>query len=258
MKAGQNPKSIRRRALLDLIVERGYLSLVEASRELGVSEQTVRRDVKAFEKLGKVRRTHGGVAFAGSLSSGTYLKRQLSQTAEKASIARQIASMIPDGASVFLDSGTTCEAISEALLERRNLKIVTYSIRCASHFLGRSDFSVAIPGGFVRHIDGTIIGPHHDDFIEQFRFDYAAIAVSGMDQHGRLSDDDVFEVNRVRAAIGMARETILALTSDKIGLSALINLADLSEVDFVVASGERIPGLERLVKDKNVHLVYSE
>lgn len=258
MESMKTPKAIRRRALLDLISGHGYLRLAEASEVLGVSEQTVRRDAIALEKQGRVRRTHGGVAYIGSLDANIYLERRHAHIAEKASIARQVAKLIPDGSSVFLDSGTTCEAISVALLERNNLRIVTYSIRCASYFLDRSDFVVTIPGGFVRHIDGAIISSQNDGFIEQFKFDYAAIAVSGMDANGRLSDDDVFEVNRVRAAIDKARKTILALTSDKIGVSALINLADLSEIDFVVVKGEPNPLLERLATDKSVQIVYSE
>lgn len=258
MKSNDSSKSIRRAALLELIANQGYLRLAEASAALDVSEQTARRDVKALEKQGRVRRTHGGVAYIGTLDSETYRKRQHTKTGEKASIAAQIAKLIPDGASVFLDSGTTCEAISEALLERSNLKIVTYSIQCACKFLDRSDFTVAIPGGFVRHIDGAIIGSQDDDFIKQFKFDYAAIAVSGMDLNGRLSDDDVFEVKRVRTAMSMARETILALTSDKIGVSALINLADISEIDHVVVKGEPNPVLEGLAGEGHVNLVYSK
>ncbi len=258
MESNPNPKSIRRQFLLGLIERRGYVRLAEASQELGVSEQTVRRDVMELDKQGKVRRTHGGAAFIGTLDSETYQKRQRSQRSEKTSIAERIANLIPDGASIFLDSGTTCEAVASALLERRNLRIVTYSIRCASLFSDRSDFVVAIPGGFVRHIDGAIIGPKDDDFIEQFMFDYAVIAVSGLDHTGRLSDDDAFEVNRVRAAMIKARETILALTSDKIGVTALVNLANFDEISCAVVEREPNPVLEELAKKNDVRLVYSD
>lgn len=250
-----SPKSIRRQLLLDLIEEHGYLRLTEASQELGVSEQTVRRDVMALDKMNKVRRTHGGAAFIGTLDSATYQKRQRSKTKEKNSIGAQIAKLIPDGASIFLDSGTTCEAVAQALLDRRNLRIVTYSLRCASQFSERSDFVVAIPGGFVRHIDGAIIGPQNDSFIEKFMFDYAIIAVSGLDQKGRLSDDDVFEVNRVRAAMEKANETILALTSDKIGVTALVSLANLDEISSIVTDKEPSSLLKRLAEENEAILI---
>ncbi|MCT4555513.1 MAG: DeoR/GlpR family DNA-binding transcription regulator [Pelagimonas sp.] len=257
MQTDPNPKAIRRQRLLDLIERQGYLRLADAAQELDVSEQTVRRDVKALDKLGKVRRTHGGASFVGALDSETYQKRRHSQAEEKNSVAQRIADLIPDGASIFLDSGTTCEAVANALLKRRNLRVVTYSIRCASQFSDRSDFVVAIPGGFVRHIDGAIIGPQDDGFIEQFMFDYAVIAVSGLDHKGRLSDDDAFEVNRVRAAMGKAQETILALTSDKIGVSALVNLANFDEISCAVVEREPNPVLEQLAQRNDVRLVYA-
>jgi DeoR family glycerol-3-phosphate regulon repressor len=252
------PKAIRRQALLDLIESRGYVKLTEASQELGVSEQTVRRDVMALDTAGKVRRTHGGAAFVGALDPETYEKRQRSKTTEKTRIAKQIAKLIPDGSSIFLDSGTTSEAIANALLKRKNLRIVTYSIRCASRFSDRSDFAVAIPGGFVRHIDGAIIGPQDDDFIQQFRFDYAIIAVSGFDSSGRLSDDDAFEVNRVRAAMDKARETILALTTDKIGVTALVNLASFDEISCAIVDAKREAQLKDLASENNVRLIAAD
>lgn len=162
---------------------------------------------------------------------------------------------MPDGASVFLDSGTTCEAVAEALLVRRNMRVVTYSIRCAMRLADREDFTVAIPRGIVRHADGAIVGPTDDGFIEQFRFDFAIIAVSGLDHAGHLGDDDAFEVSRVRIAMAQARQTVLALTSDKFGVTGLVDLADLSEVDSVVVKAPPSEALTAMARAKGVRLL---
>lgn len=251
-------KVSRHQALLDLIEARGYLSLTEASQELAVSEQTIRRDVLALQTEGKVRKTHGGVTFAGVLDQGTYMKRQMAQPIEKLVIAKRVADLIPDGASVFLDSGTTCEAIAEALLARRGLRVVTYSFRCAARLTDRDDITVAIPGGIVRHLDGAIVGPLDDGFIEQFSFDFAVVAVSGLNHRGHLGDDDAFEVSRVRAAMDKAGQTILALTSDKFGITGLVDLADFSEIDIAVVNGPPSDELIDLAHKKEVVLLQAD
>lgn len=255
MKLDPDKKEIRRRALSQIVEEHGHISLSEAAASLGVSAQTVRRDALELERQGRARRTHGGIAFTGTLDRGAYQQRRRTQTAEKKIVADRIADLVPDGATVFLDIGTTCEAVALALLARRNLKIVTYSIRSAMLFDGREDFTVVIPGGVVRHIDGAVIGTGAEEFIAQFNFDYAILAVSGMDMQGRLRDDDDFEVQRVRAAMAQARKIVLALTSNKIGTGGLVKLCDLHEVDIIVTD-DRLPSpLSTLVSENDVNVV---
>lgn len=250
-----NKKDRRRRTLSGIIEERGYISLTEAAAALGVSAQTIRRDALELEKLGRVRRTHGGIAFTGTLDPGAYRQRRRSQASAKKAIAEHIARLVNDGATIFLDIGTTCEEVALALLARRNLKIVTYSIRSAALFVKREDFTVAIPGGVVRHIDGAIIGTGSKDFIAQFSFDYAIIAVSGMDMAGRLRDDDEFEVLRVRTAMAQARKIVLALTTSKIGAEGLVKLCDLHEVDTVVTNGELPAPIQAIAAENNVEIL---
>jgi len=252
------PKSFRHAALLELAEARGYVRLTEASVHLGVSEQTVRRDVRQLDKQGKVRRTHGGFAFLGTLNNMAFAQRQMAQPAEKAKIARNIAELVPDGACIFLDTGSTCEAVAKALLVRKSLRVVTYGIRAALHFSDRQDYTVTIPGGIVRPFDGSIVGVQTDNFIEQFKFEYAIIAVSGFDKTGCLTDDDAFEVERVRSALTRATETILALTSEKIGVTALMKLAEFEEVDHAVVDGISNPQLESLAKANDVNLIFAE
>ncbi|WP_113912871.1 DeoR/GlpR family DNA-binding transcription regulator [Roseovarius dicentrarchi] len=255
MKIAPDKKEMRRRALSQIVEEYGHISLTEAAKNLGVSVQTVRRDALELEQQGCARRTHGGIAFTGALDRGAYQQRRRTQTAEKKRIAGRIADLVPDGATVFLDIGTTCEAVALALLERRNLKIVTYSIRSAMLFDGREDFTVVIPGGVVRHIDGAIIGTGAADFIAQFNFDYAIIAVSGMDMQGCLRDDDDFEVQRVRIAMAQSRKIVLALTSNKIGTGGLVKLCDLREIDILVTNDQLPPPLCDLVIQTDIDIV---
>ncbi len=248
-------KQQRREVLLNLITEKGYVSLSETANALDVSEQTIRRDFQALEALPHIKRTHGGLALVQPIAEGEYSRRQQSATQEKTALAARVAKYIQDGASIFLDSGTTSEAIALALLSRNNLKVMTYSIRVASRFLDRSDMTVAIPAGIVRLEDGAIIGPYDDEFTNQFRFDIAVVAISGMDEGGRLSDNDLFEVKRVQAAMRQADKTLLLLTSDKVGAKGLFELCHLKDIDLLAAEEQTLTKLNGLLATTKIELL---
>ena len=245
-----NKKARRQALLLQEIEQRHYVSIEEITRRYSVTTQTARRDIMALEEQGKVRRLHGGVALAVPLDPGTYRRRRTDQAAEKAGIAAVVASLIPDGATLFLDTGTTCEAIARALLAKERLRIVTYSLRVAALISEHSDFTLAIPGGFVRPIDGGVSGEDTADFIRRFKFDYAVLSVSGIDDDGDLCDDDHTEVAIVSAAMKQAAQSILAVDNSKFGKGALVRLGSLRDIDILVtdrappvALGERLPDL---------------
>lgn len=254
-RGGAEPAS-RRDALLKLIEAHGYMSLAEAARALDVSEQTIRRDVLALQDDGRVRRTHGGITFTGALDRGTYQKRLRSLPAEKVAIAEHVAGLVPDGASVFLDSGTTCEAVAEALLVRRNMRVVTYSIRCAMRLADREDFTVAIPR---RASCATADGRHRRPTDDGSSSSSASTLPS--------SRSRVWITPAISATTTPSRSAgcgsrwrrrgrpCWALTSDKFGVTGLVDLADLSEVDSVVVKAPPSEALTAMARAKGVRLL---
>ena len=123
------------------------------------------------------------------------------QLKEKERIAREVAANIPDGSSLFIDIGTTTEAIARALLDHRELRVVTNNLNVASILTAKDDFTVIIAGGEIRNRDGGIVGEATRDFIGQFRMDYGVIGISGIDSDGSLLDFDYHEVKIAQAII---------------------------------------------------------
>ncbi|MBS9719305.1 DeoR/GlpR transcriptional regulator [Tianweitania sp. BSSL-BM11] len=229
-----NKKTRRQASLLREIEERNFVSVDEITRRYSVTTQTARRDIMALEEAGRVRRLHGGAALAVPLDPGTYRQRRTDRAVEKTRIAATVARLIPDGATVFLDTGTTCEAVARALLAKRGLRIVTYSLRVASLISEHSEFTLAIPGGFVRPIDGGVSGEDTTDFIRRFKFDYAVVSVSGIDDEGDLCDDDHTEVAIVSTAMKQATQVILAVDNSKFNKTALVRLGSMRDVHSLV------------------------
>jgi DeoR family transcriptional regulator, glycerol-3-phosphate regulon repressor len=227
-------KSTRQSRILGIIRALGYETIENLAQSLSVSEQTIRRDITEMYQSDLLRRTHGGAAYSGELEATDLARRRTVATDIKQRIATKVAALVRDGDSVFLDAGTTIEAVATELLARKELKIVTYSVGVAYLLKDRTDFTIAIPGGFLRHIDGSVMGDPSSEFIKKFRFDVSVISVSAIDVSGEMGDDDPWEVSNVQAAMQRSRTTIMAVDSSKFFRTGLVTLGTVADVDSIV------------------------
>ena len=114
-----------------------------------------------------------------------YEQRRLISEHEKLSIGIAAAKLIPNNSSIFINIGTTTEAVSHALLQHAGLMVITNNINVANRLRVYPQFEVIIAGGVVRASDGGIVGEAAVDFMRQFSVDFAIIGVSAIDETGR-------------------------------------------------------------------------
>ncbi|WP_440468473.1 DeoR/GlpR family transcriptional regulator [Pseudomonas sp. YH-1] len=243
----------RQQSILDLVRERGYLSIEELAQQFAVTPQTIRRDINQLAEQNLLRRYHGGAAWDSSIENTAYNTRADQMRDEKQRIADAIAAHIPDNASLFINIGTTTEAIARALLGHQNLKVITNNLHVASILAGKDDFEVLIAGGTVR-ADGGVVGQAAVDFIEQFRVDFAVVGISGIDEDGSLLDFDYQEVRVSRALIDNARQVFLAADSSKFGRNAVVRLGPISLVSRVFTDSPPPTAVVRLMQQHKVQL----
>ncbi|MFB9948221.1 DeoR/GlpR family DNA-binding transcription regulator [Rhizobium puerariae] len=232
-------KTRRQQSLMRYLEQNRYMSLDEIADRFSVTTQTARRDIQELELAGKVRRLHGGATIAFSVDPVTYRSRRIENADAKERIARHAVRRIRDGTTIFLDTGTTCEAVARELVNHKGLRVVTYSLRVANILSEGTDFTVAVPGGFVRPIDGGVFNQNTAGFIRLFKFEMAIISVSSIDLAGDICDDDQAEVEAVKAAMQQSEHTLLAVDSSKFGRRALVHLANLRDIDELVC--EKLP-----------------
>jgi DeoR family glycerol-3-phosphate regulon repressor len=250
---GSDKKTHRQELLMEQLAQQTHLSLEEISRRFSVTTQTARRDIMELEKQGRLRRLHGGAMIANAVGPDELRNRRIRNAQAKEKIATHVSEIVEDGASIFLDTGTTCEAIARALVARRDLRVVSYSLRIAAYLRETTDFTIAIPGGFVRQVDGGVFQGHVDDFISGFKFDLGILSVSGVDDDGDLGDDDVAEVGTVLAAIRQSRKVLLAVDSSKFGHRGLVKLGSLDDVDVLVSEANPPEALAAKARTAEVH-----
>lgn len=224
-------QSIRHKKIIELVTQQGYVSTEELVAYLEVSPQTIRRDLNELAENNLIRRHHGGAASPSSSENSDYSERKQFFSQAKIQIAQQVAKLIPNNASLFIDIGTTPEAVADALLEHKNLRIVTNNLNAAHILMQNDSFKITLAGGSLRQ-DGGIIGEATIAFISQFRLDYGILGISSIELDGSLLDYDFHEVQVKRAIMESSRNTLLVADHSKFSRSAMVKLASITDVQY--------------------------
>ena len=250
--------SLRQQEILGMARQKGYLSTEELARILEVTTQTIRRDINLLCESGVMRRYHGGVGLALSTENVDYLSRQVLNQEAKTRIARMVAEQIPDSASLFINIGTTTEAVAKALVSgHRHLRIITNNLNVAGMLAENDSFEVIVAGGVVRR-DRGVIGESTIDFIRQFKVDFGIMGISGIDSDGTLLDFDYQEVRVAQAIIANSRHVYLCADHTKFGRNALVRLGGLEDIDSLFTDTPPPPALQQRVEAADVALFVAE
>mgnify|MGYP000898197805 CR=1 FL=1 len=221
--------SERQQAILEQVQARGFATIEVLAEAFGVSAQTIRRDIIRLDRARLLQRFHGG---AGLLREAPVRLGYVQKTAlagdAKQTIARLAADLAPEGAVVYLDVGTTSEAVARRLAKRSGLFVVTNSVRIAGLFAGRSDLQVVVTGGSLRGADGSLVGAEANAAVRQFRFDLAFVGCSGLDAEAGVTDFDPDKVAVKRSAIESAAAAVLLADASKVGRAAVVRIAPLT------------------------------
>ena len=253
MTMAMNPRQL---AMLQSIREHGTLSTESLAAQFNTTLQTVRRDIARLKEAGAIERFHGGVRVVDSSSRNTaYSERQRSQAEAKQRIARTVAAAIPPGSSLFMNIGTTVEAVAAELLHHKDLRVITNNLHVARTLSANPHCEVFIAGGTVRHEDLGIVGEAALNFIRQFKVDIGLIGISGIDTDGTLRDFDMREVMVARAIVEQSRQVWLVADGSKFGRPAMIEMAPLHVVHTLFTDTQPEAEVDRLLRDQGVRCV---
>ena len=224
-----NPRQLK---LLDVVRTHGSVTVEALADELGVTLQTVRRDVQKLADHGLLARFHGGARVPSSTTENIAHQQRISlNAAGKAAIARAVARRVPNDCSLLINIGTTTEAIARELLHHKGLRVITNNLNVAAILSPNPACEVIVTGGVVRARDLGIIGEPALEFIRQFKVDIGLIGISGIEADGSLRDFDYREVKVAQTIIEHSREVWLAADHGKFHRPAMVELATLSQID---------------------------
>ena len=245
-----NPRQL---LLLKEVHARQSTTVEQLAETLGVTLQTVRRDVQRLADEGLLTRFHGGVRVPGStVENIAHTQRETLNAAEKTRIARHVARQIPDNCSLILNIGTTTEAVARALLHHKGLRVITNNLNVAAILSSNPECEVIVAGGVVRPRDRGIVGETAVDFMRQFKVDIAVIGISGIEADGSLRDFDYREVKVAQTVIAQSRQVWLAADHSKFNRPAMVQLATLAQIDRLITDSPPPEPFPVLLRDAGV------
>ncbi|AHM03000.1 Glycerol-3-phosphate regulon repressor, DeoR family [Roseibacterium elongatum DSM 19469] len=232
------PISIRQDDILRAARESGRVNVEDLATRFEVTVQTIRRDLTDLCEAGLLDRVHGGAVLPSGITNIGYEERRRTAAGAKDAIGRTAAALIPPGACVFLNIGTTTEAVARALRDVSNLLVVTNNLNVAHILSGHPSAEVIVSGGRLRRADNGLVGERATATINQFKADLAVLGCSGVDLDGELLDFDPEEVRVSRAFLSKARSTILVADDSKLARNAPVRIANLANLDRWVTNAE--------------------
>ncbi|NAZ37414.1 DeoR/GlpR family DNA-binding transcription regulator [Rubellimicrobium sp. CFH 75288] len=224
-------QSFRHPEILEIARREGKVTVERLAEHFGVTHQTIRRDLSDLAESGRLERVHGGAVLPSGTTNIAYEERRSLNHDAKAAIARACAARVPDDVSLFLNIGTSTEAVARELLGHKKLLVVTNNIHVSNILMANPGCEIIVTGGSLRRSDGGLVGKVAADTISGFKFDLAIIGCSAIDPDGDLLDFDIHEVGVSQTVLRQSRRAFLVADHSKLRRMAPARIASLAEID---------------------------
>ncbi|MEU6115709.1 DeoR/GlpR family DNA-binding transcription regulator [Streptomyces sp. NPDC047117] len=225
----------RQQEILRLARDSGRVDVLSLAEEFQVTAETVRRDLKALDRAGLVRRVHGGAIPAGRLDFEPDLaERDTVAADEKDRIARAALAELPDDGSVILDAGTTAARLAGEFPLESDVTVVTHGLPVAARLADHPGLTLHLVGGRIRHRTRAAVDDWALRAYREINADVLFLATNGFSLEGGLTTPDLAEAAVKRAVIAAARRVVLIADSSKFGQQHFARFGDLSDVDLLI------------------------
>ena len=233
----------RQQAMADLVARRGRLSVQDLAAEYAVTTETVRRDLSALERVGILRRVHGGAVPASAIALEAKVgERDLARASEKDRIARRAVDLLPgNGGSVVLDAGTTTARLAMLLPRELQLTVLTNAVPIAARLAGSASVDLHLLPGRVRRTTHAAVGEDTVAALGRLKVDVAFVGTNGLSPDHGLSTPDHAEAAAKRAIVASAHRVVVLVDSSKIGQEHTVRFAHLDDVDVIVTDSDVDP-----------------
>ncbi|CAM3271159.1 DeoR/GlpR family DNA-binding transcription regulator [Deinococcus deserti] len=239
----------RRQQILSLIQSRGEILVSEVAPLLGVSEVTVRSDLKALVDTGHLRRTRGGARLPLDPRMEAPLEEmQLQQRAEKRRIGRAAAALIQDGETIFLDVGSTATEVARHLPPTlREVTVVTPGLNIALELEKLPHVRVIVTGGTLRRLQHSLVSPYALEILRHVHADRLFLGCNGIDAVNGITNANHEEAEVKRCMVRYARTVVVLADHSKLGVTSRAWLASADQVQTLITSRHTTPPPAALV-----------
>ncbi|HEX7816568.1 DeoR/GlpR family DNA-binding transcription regulator [Dyella sp.] len=229
--------SQRKQQILQVLKRDGQVVAKAMSDAFGVSEDTVRRDLRELAAEGLLQRVHGG-ALPSSPATADYAHRQAISADAKSAIARKAASLIQPGQVVILDGGTTCVAMARHLPATLKATVITHSPSVAVELMHHDNIDVVMIGGRLFKHSMVAVGASAIEAMAHIRADVFFMGVTGIHPTGGLSTGDHEEAHIKRALAARAAETVVLASNEKLNAASHYVIGEATMAHTVIVDAD--------------------
>ncbi|MGG8406751.1 DeoR/GlpR family DNA-binding transcription regulator [Streptomyces sp. 12297] len=246
----------RQQHIVRLARDAGRVDVLSLAEEFQVTAETVRRDLKALDRAGLVRRVHGGAIPAGRLDFEPDLtEREATAADEKDRIAAAALAELPAAGSVILDAGSTVARLAARIPGDRALTVVTHALPVAARLSDHMGIDLHLVGGRVRHRTRAAVDAWALRAYAEIRADVLFLATNGFTPEGGLTTPDLAEAAVKRAAVAAARRVVLLADSAKAGQEHFARFAAFAEIDLLITDAGLAPAQQAAIEAAGTEVV---
>ena len=220
----------RQQSILQVVIDKGRMSVADLAKMTGVSEVTIRQDLNLLEKQSYLRRTHG---YAVPLDSEDVETRMMTHFAIKRELASRAAALVNTGETVFIENGSSNALLARTLAERGDITIITVSSYIA-HLLKETPCEVILLGGIYQKKSESMVGPLTRQYVQQVHFSKAFIGIDGWQPETGFTGRDMMRADIVNAVLEKGSEAIVLTDSSKFGAIHPYPLGPMNQFNRVI------------------------
>ena len=241
--------------IIDLVDQRGGVTVEEVAHELAVSPATARRDLARIHERGLIRRTHGGAAPSPSVRIGrTLAESRHTNPEEKERIGRAAAALVKPGETLMLDGGFTTYQVA-AHIAVSPFTVVTNSFDVVQAVLGREGATIVFLGGTLNLISGTTVGPLTQEQALQLWADRAILGADALSPAYGISSPNAETAQTKKAMAQRAGKLMVVADHTKLGGRAVYHVAPVQSIATLVTDDRAEPGMLEAFRAAGVEVV---
>lgn len=247
----------RRALILRLLEQKDEVLVTELSRQTGISEVTIRKDLTILQNRHLLLRTRGGAMrrpIENPNEETALSKKQMFNFKEKERIGAEAVKLINEGDVIMLDSGTTTMEIARHLGKFQNLRIITNALNVALELMNYKRFTVVLLGGSVRVNSLSIVGPLALSTMRNFSSYKLFLGVDSFSLGNGISTHNLEEALLNQIMIQQADKVIAVFDSSKFNKRSFVHVADVKELDCIITDRAIPTGMSSKLKSLGVEL----
>jgi DeoR family glycerol-3-phosphate regulon repressor len=233
-----NRLSRRHAEIRQMLQDHMSASVTDLSTRLGVSAETIRRDLRLMAERGEILKMHGAAALPHAVGEAPFERRMRENAVGKRAIARRAAEAIEDGDSIMLDTGTTTSYLARELLQKRGLTVITNSSDIARTLSTVDGNKVHMAGGELQGDNGAAFGNSAIAFIRRFNVRHAVITAGALDPLTGINDYDLAEAEFAATVLSRGERCVVVTDNSKFGRSALVNVCGFEALDCLITDAQ--------------------